>query len=414
MAHGAGDYNGAEHLWRLPGNRRVEFGAVQHEWDKQKYQGRAHDLKGFDELPQFTQSQYQFLIAWNRTVVPEQRCRVVATGNPPVPGQDGAWIIAAWAPWLEPTYANRAAAGELRWYAMLDDELVWVDGPEPFEHRTPAGKTALVRPRSRTFIPARVEDNPFLMASGYDAVLESLPEPLRSQLRFGDFSAGAEDDPWQVIPTRWVQLAQERWEQQEKPDLPLTCLGVDVARGGKDQTVLAKRYGHWFDRLKKHPGRSTPDGPAVATLVLAELEGERSYPAGVNIDSIGVGSSPLDILQSHGIGVAAVNFAVRSSATDRSGRYKLRNLRAEAYWKLREALDPDNGDGLALPPDRELLGDLCAQRWTLTAAGIGLQPKDEQARSPDCGDAVALAHMPAAGAGSIRPLERKAHTARKW
>lgn len=414
LTEGAADYNGSEHMIRLHEGRRVEFGAVQHEWDKQKYQGRAHDLKAYDELPQLTQSQYQFLSAWNRTVIPGQRCRIVATGNPPVPGQEGAWIIEAWAPWLDPTYAKPAAPGELRWFAMLDDELVWVDGPEAIERE---GQPP-VRPRSRTFIPARVEDNPFLMASGYDAVLESLPEPLRSQLRFGDFTAGSEDDPWQVIPTRWVQAAQARWEKTEQPDLPMTCLGVDVARGGKDQTVLSPRYGAWFAPLQKHAGRTTPDGPSVAALVLTAIASERAFQPGINMDSIGVGSSPVDLLQAHGLGVNPVNFASGSDATDRSGKYKLRNLRAEAYWKLREALDPNGGDDLALPPDRELLGDLCAPRWTLTAAGIGVEPKDDIAkrigRSPDCGDAVALAHMPAAGVGAIRPVERRAAKQRVW
>ena len=33
------------------------------------------------------------------------------------------------------------------------------------------------------------------------ATLQSLPEPLRSQMLYGDFNAGTEDDSMQVIPT---------------------------------------------------------------------------------------------------------------------------------------------------------------------------------------------------------------------
>jgi hypothetical protein len=33
---------------------------------------------------------------------------------------------------------------------------------------------------SRTFIPSRVTDNPFLANTGYIAMLQGLPEPLRS------------------------------------------------------------------------------------------------------------------------------------------------------------------------------------------------------------------------------------------
>ncbi len=353
-------------------------------------------MKAFDELPHFTQTQYRYLIAWNRTVIPGQRCRVVAAGNPPVPGQ-GEWVIQEWAPWLDPQYPDPAAPGELRWYVMLNGELHWVPGPEPVQH----GDETL-QPRSRTFISARVEDNPALMATGYKARLQALPEPLRSQLLYGDFAAGAADDPWQVIPTAWVRLAMQRWRdaggEHHRPELPLGCLGVDVSRGGQDKTVLAPRHGVWFAPLAKHKGEATSTGPKVAGLVMGAL-GESAAP--VNIDCLSVGTSPLDFLRENGVYVSAINFgaAARDYAgdylTDRSGRYRFRNVRAAAYWRLREALDPDNGEGLMLPDDRELLGDLCAQRYTLSAGGITLEDKDavreRLGRSPDCSDAVALA-----------------------
>jgi hypothetical protein len=55
---------------------------------------------------------------------------------------------------------------------------------------------------------------------------------------------------------------------------------------------------------------------------------------------------------------------------------------------------------LALPPDPELLADLAAGRWVVTAAGIKMESKEEirkrLGRSPDCADAVVLAHLPGA------------------
>lgn len=398
-----GRFNGATLIWHsLPGGRSLEFGAVQHDSetkdDKQKFQGRAHDLKGFDELPHFTQAQYRFLIGWLRPgeASPQQRCRVVATGNPPAPGQ-GEWVVKEWAPWLDSKFPDPALPGELRWYAMLADELVWLREGTQIEHN---GET--IRPRSRTFIPARVDDNPIYRESGYKAVLQSLPEPLRSQLLYGDFNAITEDDPWQCIPTAWVLAAQERWRERAAPDVPLTQLGVDVARGGKDQTIICRRFGEWFAPLEKHPGKTTPDGPAVAALTVKAL-GELRVP--VNIDAIGVGTSPLDILKGNGVAVHEFNGSAAATDpytgkpfTDKSGKYKLRNLRTAAYWRLREALDPTNGQDLALPDDRELLGDLCAHRWTLGAAGIEVESKDDVkeriGRSPDCSDAVIYALWP--------------------
>ena len=68
----------------------------------------------------------------------------------------------------------------------------------------------------------------------FKRLVESEPEPLRSQLLYGDFSIGVQDDPWQVIPTEWVRMAFRRYEQREGPDVPLTALGVDGARGGDE------------------------------------------------------------------------------------------------------------------------------------------------------------------------------------
>src|SRR5690606_18171197 len=124
-----------------------------------------------------------------------------------------------------------------------------------------------VKPKSRTFIPSRVTDNSYLRESGYIATLQSLPEPLRSRLLSGDFLAGIEADPMQVIPTEWIEIAMERWKRPDKL-LPMDSMGVDVARGGSDATVIARRHqGLWFDRPVKKPGRETPSGQAVANLV---------------------------------------------------------------------------------------------------------------------------------------------------
>jgi len=382
-------YNGQDKVFYLDDERYLELGAVQYEDDWEKYQGRPHDLKVFDEICHFLKSQYRALIGWLRTDVEGQRCRVVVTGNPPT-SPEGEWVKQYWGAWLDPKHPNPARPGELRWYAVLDGEDVEVSGPEPIEH-----DGELIQPRSRTFIPARVEDNPYYMNTGYKATLQALPEPLRSQMLKGDFSAGVDDHPWQVIPTAWVRLAQERWKAREQPDLPMTALGVDVARGGKDKTVLAPRYGNWFGPMEKHPGSTTPDGPAVAALVIKAIEGEEDVA--VNVDVIGAGSGAYDSLGLLGVEANPVNVGAGATegATDKSGKLKFVNKRAELTWKFREALDPDHGDDIALPDDPELLADLCALRWTLRINGIQVESKDDVkkriGRSPDCGDAALLA-----------------------
>ena len=391
-----GRYNGQEHTWRdLPGGRSIEFGSCQYDRDKHAYQGRPHDFIGFDEVTEFLESQYRFLVGWLRTTVVGQRCRVVCAGNPPMHA-DGQWVIDYWAPWLSEHHPNPAQPGELRWFAIVDGKNVEVEGPEPFEHN---GQQ--IQPRSRTFIPARLSDNVYLAQTNYEAVLNNLPEPMRTQLLYGDFTIGTIDDPWQTIPTEWVRQAQRRWREQQRPTGPMDSLGVDVARGGDDQTVCAPRYGTWFGELDKTPGRESQDGQVVKMIVLRNLTGNRR--AQINIDVIGVGASGYDSLVYHEmegepryLNVAGVNFGAATQARDRSGMLTMRNIRAEAYWAMREALDPVKGDMLALPDDPELLADLCTPKWRPTPGGILIESKEEikarLGRSPDCADAVVLAH----------------------
>ena len=379
-------YNTNDAMWRaIPGGRTLEFGAVQYEHDVNKYKGRAHDLKAFDEVGELSEYQYRFLTGWLRTTVPGQRTRVVCTGNPPTHAE-GEWVIRYWAPWLDGQHPNPARPGELRWFTVLDGRDTEVADGKPFQHN---GET--VYPRSRTFIPARLTDNPYLASTDYGSVLQALPEPLRTQLLYGDFSVGVKDDPWQVIPTEWVRLAQARWMERADPGSQ-SALGVDVARGGDDQTVIAPRYGTWFAPLQKHSGISTPNGQRVAGLILAARRGS----ATVNVDVIGVGASVYDQLAQYP-GVRGINFGEGTEFTDKSGRLRFANVRAYAYWSFREALDPATGQGLALPIDNELLADLTAPKWTLRGGRIYVESKQEIIkrlhRSPDCGDAVVLALM---------------------
>jgi hypothetical protein len=380
-----GSYNEAKFRWAFKDGCIIRFAHVQFEKNKADYQGQPYDFYGFDEITEFTESIFRFVTGWNRTTEPNQRCRVICTGNPPT-SADGDWVISYWAPWLDPSHPNPAKPGELRWFTTIGGRDKELPNGEPIVIN---GET--IAPRSRTFIPAKVQDNPYLVDAGYVARLQALPEPLRSKLLYGDFTKGREDNPYQVIPSEWVRLAQERWEATKKPDMPMSAMGVDVARGGEDKTVIAMRYGAWVDNLQSYPGTSTPDGPAVAALAL----NHRRDKAIINVDVIGVGTSVYDHLKGITSNVVPINGAERSEATDKSGELKFRNRRAELWWKLREALDPAGGEPLCLPPDRELLADLCAPTWKLSMSGIQIESKEDLikriGRSPDKGDAVVYA-----------------------
>ena len=373
-------------IWRRPteSTRLIEFGSVPNLGDERKYQGRAKDLLVIDEAANFLEEQVRFLMGWVRTATPGQVCQTLMTFNPPTT-VDGRWIIKFFAPWLDKKYPKPAKPGELRWFAMIDGKETEVPNGQPFKHGSDT-----IKPQSRTFIPSRISDNPYLMESGYMSTLQALPEPLRSQMLYGDFSAGIKDDPWQVIPTAWVEAAQARWK---KPDrLPeMDSIGVDVARGGEDQTIIARRHGMWFDEALTYPGETTPNGPKVAGLSIAAMRDS----AVIHIDVIGVGASPYDFLHNANQQVIGVNVAESPTQLDKSGRLKFKNLRSQLWWKMREALDPESNTGIALPPDPELLADLCAPTWELVGSTIKVASRDEIidkiGRSPDKASAYCLA-----------------------
>lgn len=381
-------YNSQTGVWRLPQGRVMELGSVKEPGDWMKFQGRAHDAKLFDEICHFLESQFRALIGWLRSDDPNIRQRVVCAGNPPT-SSDGQWVKRFWAAWLDPTHPNPAKPGELRWY--VSDE-----SGDDFE--VPSGDPVKVgsdwfTPKSRTFIPSSVDDNLFLSTTGYKATLQSLPEPLRSQMLRGDFQAGASDPAWQLIPTAWVKAAQARWVKKEIKG-PMTAIGFDPARGGADKSTAARRHGQWFDELVSVPGAVTADGPTAAGFIVPLIRNG----ACVCVDSIGIGSSALDFIKGLNLLVLPVVGSAMSGLSDKAGQLRFRNKRAEMYWRLREALDPTLDDPIALPPDQELLGDLCAARYKIVTmgdkAGIQIRDKDEIreaiGRSPDKGDAVAM------------------------
>jgi hypothetical protein len=373
-------------VWRdLPGDRTVRLAGVKNERDWKKYQGHENDLHAFDEATEFSEAQVRTLIAWNRTRIPGQRCRVVLGFNPPTT-PEGQWIIDFFGPWLDPQHPDPAEPGELRWFAVVDGKDVPRPDGEPFEH---GGET--ITPLSRTFIPARLEDNPILEATGYRKTLQNVPEPLRSQLLYGDFQVGLTDDEWQVIPTAWVRAAQARWHKDGAKGHKVTALGIDLAQGGADSTVIARRYGTWVAPLEVHPGASVPDANVNAAHVLKALtEGGTAY-----IDADGIGASTYFLVRAK-VGEAVQSYlgSAGSDEHDESGLLGFNRKRSEAWWRFRCMLDPAKNPSVALPPDRRILTELCGPRYTIENGEIRVERKPDVIKrvgwSPDYADAIIM------------------------
>lgn len=378
---------------RTVDGRLIDFGAAAKIGDEHHWQGQAHDLLAVDEAAQFLEQQIRFLMGWVRPREEADagiRCRTILASNPPL-SAEGEWMIGMFRPWLDRMHPNPAEPGELRWFLTdPDGRDLEVEGPD--DCREWNGEVYI--PKSRTFVPARLSDNPTLVRTGYQATLDAMPEPMRSAIRDGNFMAAREDSEWQVIPTAWVLAAHERWREGKPRGAAMTAMGIDVARGGRDETILAPRYDLWFDELTAVPGRETPNGPSVVALAAGKLRDS----AIIGIDVIGIGADAETAFRNAGMAIDPLNGAERSNRMTRDNSFGFVTKRSEMWWRVREALDPDYGINLALPPDAKMQADLTAPTFSVRPGQppkIYVESKDDVikrlGRSTDRGDAVVYA-----------------------
>jgi len=391
-------WNGQDRVWRHKAGV-IELRGIPHAGDEKKLQGRPHGLKGFDEATELMEAQVRFIMGWMRSEDASVTPQALMTFNPPTT-TEGRWVIKFFGPWLDKKHRNPAKDGELRLFTTIggvdfeteDDrpfvlfgaERVYDFDPEDF------APELVIRPKTRTFIHSKVSDNPYYLRTGYVSTLQAMPEPLRSQMLLGDFEAGMEDDRWQVIPTKWVEAAMDRWQPRQAKG-EMDSMGVDAAMGGADKFVIARRHGTWFDDLIRYPGSQVPDGPTGAGLVILH----RRDRAPAHVDVVGWGSSCYDFLRANNVQALKINGANKTAEVTVEGGLKFANDRARLVWRMREALSPTARNPISLPDDSNLLADLTAYRWKMTPSGILIKSKEEMrddlGRSPDDGDAVCYA-----------------------
>ena len=183
-----------EKEWRFPSGAKIEFGYAENMTDALRYQGQSYTWIGIDELPQYPSPDiYNFLRSSLRSVDPEIPVFMRSTGNP---GNIGSQ-------WVREMFVN---PGEPNKSFNL-------------EVSTPTG----VKVITRRFIPAKLQDNPYLMQTDdYYAMLASLPEVQRKQFLEGDWDAFEDSafpefnktlhvvDPFE-IPKGWQRFRAADW-----------------------------------------------------------------------------------------------------------------------------------------------------------------------------------------------------------
>ena len=199
-----------------------------------------------------------------------------------------------------------------------------------------------------------------------------------------------------VIPLSWVEAAIERWhERKDSRPGKVDVIGLDVADGGEDRSMMAPRRGTFLDELEDVTRAESGRVLDLADLVAAYAT---KHAATVVVDSAGVGSGVYGELVRERVRVVPFNGAEATDRKDAEGILGFVNCRSAAWWGARERLHPETGDDLALPPDKEdvLIGDLTAPKWETVSGGrIKVEAKkdvkERLRRSTDYGDAVVMA-----------------------
>lgn len=208
----------------------------------------------------------------------------------------------------------------------------------------------------------------------------------------GQFSTSAENV---VVPHEWVELAIERWiqavDEGRQPTAGEMVMGCDLAAGGGDLSVLAKRQGWFCHELVEFNYANT-----------METTGRIKASKGLFLPRLDVGSFGLSVYQrlvEQGVRCEPFNGSNRTEVRDRSGELEFLNRRACSWWHIRDLVDPHNPNRIALPPNDQMVADLTAPTFRYTSSGkIQLEPKERTkkriGRSPDFGDAVVIAFAP--------------------
>jgi len=193
LAGTAARWNETKRTWTFPGGARLTFGYLEGSADVYAYQGAEYQFVGFDELTQHEERNYRYLFSRLRRLKDQETpVRMRSASNPG--GVGHSWVF----------------------------DRFFISGP----------------PVGRLFIPAKLEDNPFLDRAEYEKSLEELDEVTRRQLRNGDWSA---IDRTNAVVPEFTPTLKELIVR--RPTVPKFYRPYSVAdTGTRDLTVVLYGY----------------------------------------------------------------------------------------------------------------------------------------------------------------------------
>ncbi len=179
-----------------------------------------------------------------------------------------------------------------------------------------------------------------------------------------------------VVPLEWARAAAERTLEAAGP----VVSACDVARFGRDKTVVVRRQGGVARIAHRIQGQDTMQ---IAEWLAEHCE--RELVDYLVVDETGVGGGVIDRLRQLRVRRARlVPFVAGSRASEPE---QFVNLGAEAWWKMRRAYEYGELD---TEWDSALVEQVTTRRYRREGERIKLQSKYSMRRSPDEADALAM------------------------
>ena len=268
--YGKARWSEREKTWSFDRGGTLTFGFLEAEDDVYRYQSSEYQYVGFDELTQFSESQYRYLFSRLRRVKGVQvPLRMRWASNPG--GVGHGWV-----------------------------KRRFIDDPAP----------------GVVFVPARVADNPGLEVDEYVRSLSHLPETIRQQLLDGDWGA-FEGAAFTLTDEHLVEMFElpGSWQRFESMDYGLTNPTVFLA-WAVDVDGNLVTFGSFY-----RPGLPSETAPVILKLrqlwKTSACWGDPSSLAAPT-STLNKFGSPLTIEQEfadHGLAIARANNEPRAGYT---------------------------------------------------------------------------------------------------
>lgn len=276
-------YDKNEHVWTTPAGAKFEFGYLNNDNDRFKYRGRAWNKIGFDELTLWpTPVCYEYLITRNRSVARDLSCDVRATTNPDGVGQK--WVMERWGIEEDGDYSRVIVEVDRE---VQNEKGEWVLEP----HRI-----------ARTFIPAKLSENPHLRGTGYRERLMTLAPDIRDALLSGRWSGNKVDGSYYFKELQRARAEGRVGRIPHRPGIPVNTFW-DLGKNDFNSIWFHQNaaFQNCFIHTYQNSGEYLPHYAAY----IQQMQQERGYVWGThylphdanNKPLVSGGKSALDQLQ---------------------------------------------------------------------------------------------------------------------